>query len=149
MPEQTPPKKIVLAYSGGLDTSVILPWLKERYPGVKLVAFAAELGQGDELEDRRYELTDNADECRHGPPAGICRNIANSPCSAQPSIYEQDYLLNIAQPLIAAKRVEVAQQLTPMRWATPPPAETGAIGRWAGYAHNDLKIIAFPGKIKI
>ena len=46
----TPPKKIVLAYSGGLDTSVILPWLKERYPGVKLVAFAAELGQGNELK---------------------------------------------------------------------------------------------------
>jgi|GEM_PF-5116236 len=44
------PKKIVLAYSGGLDTSVILPWLKGRYPGVKLVCFAAELGQGDELE---------------------------------------------------------------------------------------------------
>src|SRR5256885_17261598 len=44
-------KKIVLAYSGGLDTSVILPWLKERYPGVKLVAFAAELGQGDELRN--------------------------------------------------------------------------------------------------
>src|ERR1700744_4666050 len=44
------PKKIVLAYSGGLDTSVILPWLKDRYPGVKLVAFAAELGQGDELK---------------------------------------------------------------------------------------------------
>ena len=47
----TAPKKIVLAYSGGLDTSVILPWLKGRYPGVKLVAFAAELGQGDELKD--------------------------------------------------------------------------------------------------
>ena len=44
------PKKIVLAYSGGLDTSVILPWLKGRYPGVKLVAFAAELGQGSELK---------------------------------------------------------------------------------------------------
>jgi argininosuccinate synthase len=43
-------KKIVLAYSGGLDTSVILPWLKDRYPGVKLVAFAAELGQGNELK---------------------------------------------------------------------------------------------------
>ena len=41
------PRKIVLAYSGGLDTSVILPWLKERYPGVKLVAYAAELGQGE------------------------------------------------------------------------------------------------------
>ncbi len=52
------PKKIVLAYSGGLDTSVILPWLKERYPGVKLVAFAAELGQGDELkgiEEKAYK----------------------------------------------------------------------------------------------
>src|SRR5205085_6429060 len=52
------PKKIVLAYSGGLDTSVILPWLKERYPGVKLVAFAAELGQGDELKgiaDKAYK----------------------------------------------------------------------------------------------
>ena len=52
------PRKIVLAYSGGLDTSVILPWLKERYPGVKLVAFAAELGQGDELkgiEDKAYK----------------------------------------------------------------------------------------------
>jgi argininosuccinate synthase len=44
------PRKIVLAYSGGLDTSVILPWLKERYPGVKLVAFAAELGQASELK---------------------------------------------------------------------------------------------------
>ena len=50
---QAAPKKIVLAYSGGLDTSVILPWLKDRYPGVKLVAFAAELGQGD---DRDVEL---------------------------------------------------------------------------------------------
>src|ERR671927_98429 len=55
---QNHPKKIVLAYSGGLDTSVILPWLKERYPGVKLVAYAAELGQGDELkgiEDKAYK----------------------------------------------------------------------------------------------
>ena len=43
------PTKIVLAYSGGLDTSVILPWLKDRYRGVEVVAFAAELGQGDEL----------------------------------------------------------------------------------------------------
>ena len=41
MSRSSDPKKIVLAYSGGLDTSVILPWLKDRYPGVKLVAFAA------------------------------------------------------------------------------------------------------------
>jgi argininosuccinate synthase len=50
MAKSTKPKKIVLAYSGGLDTSVILPWLKDRYKGVKLVAFAAELGQGSELK---------------------------------------------------------------------------------------------------
>ena len=41
-------EKVVLAYSGGLDTSVILPWLKETY-GYEVIAFAAELGQGDEL----------------------------------------------------------------------------------------------------
>ena len=51
------PQKIVLAYSGGLDTSVILPWLKTRYPGVKLVAFAAELGQGDEVEEHHRKLS--------------------------------------------------------------------------------------------
>ena len=57
------PKKIVLAYSGGLDTSVILPWLKERYPGVTLVAFAAELGQGSELKGiERKARKSGADE---------------------------------------------------------------------------------------
>ncbi len=57
------PRKIVLAYSGGLDTSVILPWLKERYPGVKLVAFAAELGQASELKgiERKAKMS-GADE---------------------------------------------------------------------------------------
>jgi argininosuccinate synthase len=44
------PKKIVLAYSGGLDTSVILPWLKERYPGAQVAAFVCDLGQGDDMK---------------------------------------------------------------------------------------------------
>ena len=71
------PKKIVLAYSGGLDTSVILPWLKERYPGVKLVAFAAELGQGDELiGHRRQGLQERGGRSRrHGPAGGVRRKI--------------------------------------------------------------------------
>ena len=49
-------KKIVLAYSGGLDTSVIIPWLKENYNDPEIVAVAADVGQGDELdglEERR------------------------------------------------------------------------------------------------
>src|SRR5580704_9213009 len=113
LPLQSAPKKIVLAYSGGLDTSVILPWLKERYPGVKLVAFAAELGQGDELQgisDKAYKS--GADEVvvmdlRHEFAEKYC-----FPMLRAHAIYEQDYLLgtSIARPLIAAKQVEVAHK---------------------------------------
>ena len=107
------PKKIVLAYSGGLDTSVILPWLKERYPGVKLVAFAAELGQGDELsgiQDKAYKS--GADEV---VVMDLRQEFAEQYCFPMlraHAIYEQDYLLgtSIARPLIAAKQVEVARQ---------------------------------------
>ena len=42
-------KKVVLAYSGGLDTSVIIPWLKENYDGCEVIAMCADVGQGDEL----------------------------------------------------------------------------------------------------
>ena len=106
------PKKIVLAYSGGLDTSVILPWLKERYPGVKLVAFACELGQGDELsgiEEKAY--ASGADEVI---VADLKKEFAEQYCFPMlraHAIYEQDYLLgtSIARPLIAAKQVEAAR----------------------------------------
>ena len=43
-------KKVVLAYSGGLDTSIIIPWLKENYNNPEIIAVAADVGQGDELE---------------------------------------------------------------------------------------------------
>ena len=107
------PRKIVLAYSGGLDTSVILPWLKERYPGVKLVAFAAELGQGDELKgisEKAYKS--GADEV---VVMDLRQEFAEKYCFPMlraHAIYEQDYLLgtSIARPLIAAKQVEVARQ---------------------------------------
>ena len=107
------PKKIVLAYSGGLDTSVILPWLKDRYPGVKLVAFAAELGQGDELkgiEDKARKS--GADEV---VVMDLRQEFAEKYCWPMlraHAVYEQDYLLgtSIARPLIAAKQVEVARQ---------------------------------------
>ncbi|HEX2972463.1 MAG TPA: argininosuccinate synthase [Tepidisphaeraceae bacterium] len=110
---QAQPKKIVLAYSGGLDTSVILPWLKDRYPGVKLVAFAAELGQGDELkgiEDKAYKS--GADEV---VVMDLRQEFAEKYCFPMlraHAVYEQDYLLgtSIARPLIAAKQVEVARQ---------------------------------------
>jgi len=108
------PKKIVLAYSGGLDTSVILPWLKERYPGVKLVAFAADLGQGatelDGIEDKARKS--GADEV---VVLDLRKEFVESYCYPMlraHAIYEQDYLLgtSIARPLIAAKQVEIAHQ---------------------------------------
>jgi argininosuccinate synthase len=107
----TPPKKIVLAYSGGLDTSVILPWLKDRYPGVKLVAFAAELGQGDELKG----IEDKAR--KSGADEVIIKDLRQEfiekycfPMLRAQAIYEADYLLgtSIARPIIAAHQVMVA-----------------------------------------
>ena len=107
------PKKIVLAYSGGLDTSVILPWLKGRYPGVKLVAFAAELGQGSELKGiERKAYKSGADEV---VVKDLRREFAEDyvyPMLRAHATYEADYLLgtSIARPLIAKAQVDVAHQ---------------------------------------
>ncbi|MBC7834122.1 MAG: argininosuccinate synthase [Phycisphaerales bacterium] len=108
------PRKIVLAYSGGLDTSVILPWLKDRYPGVKLVAYAADLGQGEGelagIEDKA--MASGADEVIVDD---LRREFAEDYCFAMlraHAIYEQDYLLgtSIARPLIAKGQVEAARR---------------------------------------
>jgi argininosuccinate synthase len=107
------PRKIVLAYSGGLDTSVILPWLKERYPGVKLVAFAAELGQGSELKGiERKAKKSGADEV---VVKDLRKEFAEEYCFPMlraHATYEADYLLgtSIARPLIAKAQVDVAHQ---------------------------------------
>ncbi|MGH9162799.1 MAG: argininosuccinate synthase [Vicinamibacteraceae bacterium] len=107
------PKKIVLAYSGGLDTSVILPWLKSRYPGVKLVAFAADLGQGDELKGIRDKAR------RSGADKVVVRDLRREfaeqycyPMLRAHATYEADYLLgtSVARPLIAKHQVLVAHE---------------------------------------
>ena len=104
-------EKVVLAYSGGLDTSVILPWLKETY-GYDVIAFAAELGQGDELAGiKKKALASGASKC-------IVKDLRKEfvedyiwPMLKAGAVYEQDYLLgtSIARPLIAKHQVEVAQ----------------------------------------
>ena len=108
MSEKT--KKIVLAYSGGLDTSVILPWLKEKY-GCQVIAFAAELGQGSELLGvRKKALASGADKC-------IVKDLRKEfveqylwPLLKSGAVYENGYLLgtSIARPLIAKHQVLVA-----------------------------------------
>lgn len=143
---QPQPKKIVLAYSGGLDTSVILPWLKERYPGVKLVAFAAELGQGDELkgiQDKAYKS--GADEV---VVMDLRQEFAEQYCFPMlraHAIYEQDYLLgtSIARPLIAAKQVEVAHQ------TGADAVGHGATGKGNDQVRFELTYMALDPKLKI
>ena len=108
----TKAEKVVLAYSGGLDTSVILPWLKETY-GYDVIAFAAELGQGDELVGiKKKALATGAVKC-------VVKDLRKEfvedyiwPMLKAGAIYENDYLLgtSIARPLIAKHQVLVAHQ---------------------------------------
>jgi argininosuccinate synthase len=103
-------KKVVLAYSGGLDTSVILPWLKETY-GYEVIAFAAELGQGDELEGiKKKAMASGAVKC---VVKDLRREFVEQylwPMLKSGAVYENGYLLgtSIARPLIAKHQVEVA-----------------------------------------
>jgi argininosuccinate synthase len=140
------PKKIVLAYSGGLDTSVILPWLKERYPGVKLVAFAAELGQGSELEGIEDKARKSgADEV---VVMDLRKEFAEQYCFPMlraHAIYEQDYLLgtSIARPLIAAKQVEIAHQ------TNADAVGHGATGKGNDQVRFELTYMALDPSLKI
>ncbi|MCJ7544012.1 MAG: argininosuccinate synthase [Phycisphaerae bacterium] len=104
-------RKIVLAYSGGLDTSVILPWLKDTY-GCKVIAFVADLGQGrGELAGIETKaLASGADKC---VVADLRREFAEQYCFkmlAAGAVYEQVYLMGtaIARPLIAKAQVACA-----------------------------------------
>ncbi len=105
-------KKVVLAYSGGLDTSVILKWLKENY-GCEVVTFTADIGQGEEVEPARAKAE----------AAGIKEIYIDDlreefvrdfvfPMFRANAIYEGEYLLgtSIARPLIAKRLVEIANE---------------------------------------
>ena len=106
------PKKVVLAYSGGLDTSVILPWIRETYD-CEVIAFAAELGQGSELAG--IEKKAKASGASAVVVADLRREFVEDflwPMLRSGAIYEQRYLLGtaIARPLIAKEQVRVAAE---------------------------------------
>ncbi|MHB1405920.1 MAG: argininosuccinate synthase [Desulfitobacteriaceae bacterium] len=105
-------KKVVLAYSGGLDTSIIIPWLKENY-GYEVIAMAADLGQGEELEPL------NEKALKSGASKIFIEDLKEEfitdfiyPTLKAGAVYEGQYLLgtSFARPLIAKRLVEIADQ---------------------------------------
>jgi len=104
--------KVVLAYSGGLDTSIIIPWLKDNY-GAEVIAFAADIGQGSELKGLEEKAI------RTGASKCIIEDLREEfisefalPTLRAGAIYERKYLLgtSFARPLIARRQVEIAEQ---------------------------------------
>jgi argininosuccinate synthase len=103
-------KKIVLAYSGGLDTSIILKWLKNEY-GCQVITFSADLGQGDELDPIRDKaLATGADKVYIDDLKEEFVKDFVFPMFRANAIYEGHYLLgtSIARPLIAKRQMEIA-----------------------------------------
>jgi argininosuccinate synthase len=105
-------KKVVLAYSGGLDTSVILKWLEDEY-GCEVVTFTADIGQGEEVEPARVKAE------KYGVKEIYIEDLQEEfvrdfvyPMFRANTIYEGEYLLgtSIARPLISKRLIEIAQE---------------------------------------
>ena len=140
-------KKVVLAYSGGLDTSIIIPWLNENY-GMDVIAMIADVGQGEDLDAvvakayatgaKKAVVLDLRDE--------FVRDYVY-PTVRAGAIYEHKYLLgtSIARPVIAKHQVEVALKRAPKRWpmAAPAKATTRCVSSMpTRHWLRDLKVIA-------
>lgn len=138
-------KKVVLAYSGGLDTSVILKWLIETY-GCEVVAFAADLGQGDELEPIREK------GLRTGASKVYVEDVREEfvrdyvfPMLRANAVYEGYYLLgtSIARPLIAQKQIEIARR------EAADAVSHGATGKGNDQVRFELTYYALEPSIRI
>ncbi len=103
-------KKIVLAYSGGLDTSIMIPWLKEHYPQAQIIAVVCDLGQQDDLNAIKQKALNS------GASKALILDVQQEfvtnyvwPLLKSGALYEKQYVLGtISRPLIAQKLVEVA-----------------------------------------
>jgi argininosuccinate synthase len=103
--------KVVLAYSGGLDTSVILAWLREEY-GADVVAYTADVGQGEEVEEARAKALDTgAVDAVVGDLRDAFVSDAVFPAIRAAAVYETEYLLgtSLARPIITQGLVETAR----------------------------------------
>src|ERR1700726_4627900 len=138
-------KKVVLAYSGGLDTSVILRWLQETYR-VEVVTFTADLGQGEELEParRKAELLGAREIFVDDLREEFVRDFV-FPMFRANALYEGAYLLgtSIARPLIAKRQIEIARQVG------ADAVAHGATGKGNDQVRFELSYYALAPDIKV
>ncbi len=138
-------KKVVLAYSGGLDTSVILKWLQDEYQ-CEVVTFTADLGQGEELEPARAKAKAAGvkeiyiDDCREE----FVRDFV-FPMFRANTVYEGEYLLgtSIARPLIAKRLIEIAAE------TNADAISHGATGKGNDQVRFELGVYALNPNIQI
>jgi argininosuccinate synthase len=138
-------KKVVLAYSGGLDTSVIVPWLKENY-GCEVVCFTADVGQGEDLSGLE------AKAIKSGASQLIIRDLREEfaseylfPMLRSGAVYERKYLLgtSAARPVIAKHLVDVAHQ------TGADAVAHGATGKGNDQVRFELTVMALDPRLKI
>ena len=138
-------EKVVLAYSGGLDTSVIIPWLKETY-GYDVIAFAADLGQGDDMKKLK------AKALKSGASGFFFEDLRDKfvkdyvfPSLAANGLYQGKYPLATAlsRPLIAQKVVEVARK------SGAKYVSHGCTGKGNDQVRFEVAINALASKLKI
>jgi len=137
--------KIVLAYSGGLDTSVIIQWLRETY-GCPVVAFVADVGQGEDLEAvREKALKTGAEECFVEDLREEFVRDYVFPIIRAGAVYEGGYLLgtSIARPLIAKAQMDLARRVG------ADAVAHGATGKGNDQVRFELTYLAVDPKIQI
>ena len=140
-------KKVVLAYSGGLDTSVILKWLQVTY-GCEVVTFTADLGQGEELEPARAKARLMGVPEEHIYIDDLREEFVRDfvfPMMRANARYEGDYLLgtSIARPLIAKRQIEIAHQVG------ADAVAHGATGKGNDQVRFELSAYALDPNIKV
>ena len=144
-PKKPKVNKVVLAYSGGLDTSVIVPWLKENY-GCEVICFSANLGQAEELEGLEEKaLASGASKIYIEDLRLEFLTDYVFPTMQAGAIYERKYLLgtSMARPLIAKRLVEIAE----MEGADA--VAHGATGKGNDQVRFELTVMALNPKLKI
>ncbi|MFA6054280.1 MAG: argininosuccinate synthase [Thermodesulfovibrionales bacterium] len=138
-------KKIVLAYSGGLDTSVAIKWLKEKYRA-KIIAFCADLGQGEDLEEvKKKAIKTGASKVYVEDLREVFVKDYIFPMLRANAVYEGSYLLgtSIARPLIAKKQIEIAQK------ENAEAVAHGATGKGNDQVRFELTYYALKPDIKV